>query len=185
MGNSDKTDLEDLLDEFEILEETVDTNEERKKVRDVMHTAIQATKTERMFGRVIKGFDRGDIAEALLGSIIFGVPMVVEGGTQEVAEFLAIHPIYLAGNVLFSIGTVLGILYIADIQEVKIHKPIFGLIPRRLIGVILTSFTTALILMTMWGRINWTNTYLALSNIIVVFLPMSIGAALGDILPGD
>lgn len=51
MGNSEKTDLEDLLDEFKILEEAVDTNEERKKVRDVMYTAIQVTKTERMFGR--------------------------------------------------------------------------------------------------------------------------------------
>lgn len=80
MGDTEKTDLEDLLDEFEVLEETVDTSEERKKVRDVMHTAIQAVRTERVFGRVIQGFNRGDIAEALLGSIIFGIPMFVEGG---------------------------------------------------------------------------------------------------------
>lgn len=46
---------------------------------------------------MVKGFDRGDITEALLGSIIFGISMVVEGGTQEIAEFLVIHPIYLVG----------------------------------------------------------------------------------------
>jgi len=40
-----------------------------------------------VFGRTVIGFDRTDLSEALLGSVLFGIPMMVEGGTQEVGEF--------------------------------------------------------------------------------------------------
>lgn len=185
MSDSEESDMGDLFEELEMLEDTVDTSEERKKVRDVMSTAMKIKSTDKVFGRVITGFDRGDIAEALLGSVLFGVPMFVEGGTQEVGSFIARHPVYLFGTAIFGITMVFGILYVADIQEVKIHKPIFGVIPRRPIGVILTASITATVLMTMWGRIDWNTPYIAISNIIVAFVPMSIGGALGDILPGD
>lgn len=33
-----------------------------------------------VFGRVIKGFDRHGAAEALVDSVVFGIPMVIEGG---------------------------------------------------------------------------------------------------------
>jgi hypothetical protein len=43
----------------------------------------------------------------------------------------------------------------------------------------------SLLLLTAWGRINWGEPGIALSTCLVALLPMSIGAALGDILPGS
>ncbi|MFC7172528.1 DUF2391 family protein [Haloplanus litoreus] len=117
--------------------------------------------------------------------LLFGIPMAVEGGTQEVGTFLAPRPLYLLGTAVFAVSLVIGILYVADIQDVRIHRPIFGLIPRRLVGVLGVSFLTAVLLLTLWGRVDWEAPRLALANAVVAFVPMSIGAALGDLLPGS
>jgi len=175
----------DLFDELEELEELVGTEDAREQVRETMRVAMIASRTTSPFGRVIRGYDRGDLAEALLGSLLFGIPMAVEGGTQEVGTFLAPRPGYLAGTVLFAVGLVIGIIYVADFQDVRVHNPIFGLIPRRLAGVIGVSLLTATLLLTGWGRIDWAEPSLALANVVVAFVPMSIGAALGDLLPGS
>jgi len=52
-------------------------------------------------------------------------------------------------------------------------------------GVIGVSFLMATLLLTGWGRIDWAAPSLALANVMVAFVPMSIGAALGDLLPGS
>jgi len=178
-------DMGDLFDELQELEALVVTEAAREQVRETMRVAMAASATASPFGRVIRGFDRGDLAEALLGSILFGIPMAVEGGTQEVGTFLAPRPGYLVGTFLFAVGLVVGIIYVADFQDVRVHKPIFGLIPRRLVGVIGVSLLTAALLLTAWGRIDWTEPSLAVANVVVAFVPMSIGAALGDLLPGS
>jgi len=110
--------------------------------------------------------------------------MAVEGGTQEVGEFLATRPAFLAASALFSLTLVVGILYIADFQDIRVHRPILGVVPRRLVGVLGVSLVTSVLLLTVWGRIDWAEPWLALSNVLVAWVPMSIGAALGDILPG-
>ncbi|WP_248895584.1 DUF2391 family protein [Haloplanus halobius] len=178
-------DMGDLFDELEELEDIVDTPAEREQVRETMRAAMVASKATSPFGRVIRGYDRGDLAEALLGALLFGIPMAVEGGTQEVAVFLAAHTGALAGTFLFSVGLVVGIIYVADIQDVRVHQPLFGLIPRRLVGVVGVSLLTATLLLTGWGRVDWSAPYLAVANVVVAFVPMSIGAALGDLLPGS
>jgi uncharacterized membrane protein len=175
----------DLFDELQELEALVVTDAAREQVRETMRVAMAASAATGPFGRVIRGFDRGDLAEALLGSLLFGIPMAVEGGTQEVGTFLATRPAYLVGTAVFAVGLVVGIIYVADIQDVRIHDPIFGLIPRRLVGVIGVSFLTAVCLLTGWGRIDWATPGLALANVVVAFVPMSVGAALGDLLPGS
>jgi hypothetical protein len=38
--------------------------------------------------------------------------------------------------------------------------------------------------MTAWGRVDWAAPELAVATIVVAWMPMAIGAALGDILPG-
>ncbi|MFB6102606.1 MAG: DUF2391 family protein [Haloplanus sp.] len=182
---TEAADMSDLFDELEELEGLVETPAAREQVRETMRVAMAASKAASPFGRVIRGYDRGDLAEALLGSLLFGIPMAVEGGTQEVAVFLASHPGALAGTTLFTVGLVIGIIYVADFQDVRIHNPVFGLVPRRLVGVLGVSFLTAVLLLTMWGRVDWGTTWLALANVIVAFVPMSIGAALGDLLPGS
>lgn len=176
--------LEDLLDELETLEDTVDDPDERQQVRETLRVA-RRVRTPRAFGRVIRGFDRHDAAEALVGSVIFGVPMLVEDGTLAVGEFLAANPSFLLGTLVGTVGLVVGVLYVAEIQQVEIHKPLFGVVPRRLAGVLLISFVTATALMTGWGRVDWADPWLAICQVTVAFAPMALGAALGDILPGS
>ncbi|WP_135830380.1 DUF2391 domain-containing protein [Halorussus halobius] len=180
----DDAELDDLLDELEELEETVDDPDEREQVRETMRVA-RRVRTTGAFGRVIRGFDRRDASEALVGSVVFGVPMLVEEGTLEVGAFVAANPVSLVGTVLGTVAIVVGLLYVAEIQRVEIHEPFFGVVPRRLAGVLTISFATAAVLMTGWGRVDWGEPWLALCQTTVAFAPMALGAALGDILPGS
>ena len=183
--DGDDEDLQRLLAEFDALAETVDSPEERERVRAARNAAVLAADDAEVFGRVIEGYDRADLAEAFVGSLLFGIPMFVEGGTNEVGAFLAANPLSLVGTVLGTIGLAIGILYVADIQDVRVYKPILGVVPRRLVGVLGASFVTALVMMTAWGRVDWGAPVLAFATVVAAFVPMSVGAALGDILPGS
>ena len=182
-GN-DQPELSDLYAELETLEEMVDSPEARAQVRETMRMAVDVS-TPDVFGRVIRGYDRADIAESVLGSLLFGIPMFVEGGTNEVGAFVATHPLYLLGTLALALAVVIGIVYIADIQDVRVYQPLFGFVPRRLVGVLGVAFVTAVVMMTAWGRVSWTEPWLAISTVSVAFVPMAIGGALGDILPGS
>ena len=183
--DGDDEDLQRLLAEFDALAETVDSPEERERVRAARNAAVLAADDAEVFGRVIEGYDRADLAEAFVGSLLFGIPMFVEGGTNEVGAFLAANPLSLVGTVLGTIGLAIGILYVADIQDVRVYKPILGVVPRRLVGVLGAAFVTALVMMTAWGRVDWGAPVLAFATVVAAFVPMSVGAALGDILPGS
>lgn len=185
MSDPGRSDMGDLFDELDELEELVEGEEAREQVRETMRTAMEASSNAGAFGRVIHGFDRADLSEALLGSILFGIPMAVEGGTQEVGTFLASRPALLLGTFGFAVSLVVGIIYVADIQEVRVADPVFGILPRRLIGVFGVSAIAAVVMLTAWGRVDWSTPMLAVGDVVVAFLPMSIGAALGDILPGS
>jgi uncharacterized membrane protein len=181
----DEPDIEDLLEELEELEATVDTGEERRQVRAALRVARRVD-TRGTFGRVIRGFDAADAAEAFLGSLLFGIPMAVEGGTGEVGAFLAAHPPLHVGTLVVSVATVYGVLYVADIQDVRVERRLLGVVPRRLAGVVLIAYGTAAAMLTAWGRVDWaTDPGLALATVSVAFVAMSVGAALGDILPGS
>ncbi|MFC7097927.1 DUF2391 family protein [Halobaculum marinum] len=178
--------VEDLIQSLETLEEVVDDSEERRKVREAMRTArdLAAREQPSVFGRVVRGFDRSDLAEALLGSVLFGIPMLVEGGTTEVGAVLASRPLSLVGTAVVTVLLVIGILYVADFQDVRVHNPILGVVPRRLVGVLGVAFVTAVVGLTVWGRVDWAAPAVALGSTLVATLPMAVGAALGDLLPG-
>ena len=178
-------DIGDIFDQLEELAETVDSEEEREQVEEAMRLATEAQGSETAFGRVIWGFDRADAAEALLGALLFGIPMAVEGGTQEVGAFLADQPHFLLGTGLFAVFLTTGVLYVAEFQDVRVKHRIFGIIPRRLASVLTVSFVMAAVMLTAWGRVDWNEPLLALASVVVAFVPMSVGAALGDILPGS
>jgi uncharacterized membrane protein len=182
--DDEPTELSDLFDELQELEEMVQTPAAREQVRETMRVAMDV-ETGGVFGRVIHGYDRGDLAEALLGALIFGIPMFVESGTNEVGAFVATHPAFLVATHAVALGLVVGILYVADIQDVRVHRPLFGIVPRRLVGVMSVPMLTSLFMMTAWGRIAWSEPWLAFCTASVAFVPMTIGAALGDILPGS
>lgn len=176
-------DLGELYDQLRELEETVDSPEERDLVREALRTTVAVEPGP--FGRIVYGFDRADAAEALLGALLFGIPMFVEGGTQEVGLFLVGRPLLLAGTVVATVAVTAAVLYVADIQDVRVKSRLLGLVPWRLAGVLTVALLTALVVMTAWGRVDWAEPALALSQVAVAFGPMAVGAALGDILPGS
>ena len=177
-------DMGDVFDELEALEAVVDDPEELRRVRETKRLVLTAQRGP--FGRVVSGFDRADAAEALLGSLLFGIPMFVEGGTGEVGAYVATHPLYFLVTLGFALSTVVGILYVADIQDVRVRNPLFGLIPRKLLGVVVVAAFTAIVMMTAWGRVDWAvDPWVSVCDVTVAFFPMAIGSALGDILPGS
>ena len=183
-GDVPPPDVDDLIDELEALARAANSDVERDRIEETITLARQVSYPT-VFGRVIRGFDRADMAEAFVGSLVFGIPMIIEGGTLEAGEYIARHPLFFIVTVFGAVGIVIGVLYVADIQRVEIHKPLFGFLPRRLVGVLSISLLSALVLMTSWGRVDWTAPWLALSQVMVAFTGMSLGAALGDILPGS
>ncbi len=174
----------DLLDDLEDLEAMLDDPDALAQIEEAIETASEIRKPG-TFGRVIRGFDLADLSEAFLGALLLGIPMFVEGGTYDIGAFLARRPLLLVMTQVTTVLIVIGILYVAEFQEVRIHEPFFGLIPRRLVGVLGASLVTATVIMTLWGTVDWGTPISALSAITVAHLPMSIGAALGDILPGN
>ncbi|MFB6298822.1 MAG: DUF2391 domain-containing protein [Halobacteriales archaeon] len=184
LDRPEQKDMGDLVAELEELAEDASTPARREQIEETIEMAHQV-QSAGTFGRIIRGFDRADMAEAFLGSVVFGIPMIIEGGSLEVGSFIATHPAYMFGTLALGIVTVIGLLYVADIQHVIVHRPFFGLVPRRLVGVLGISFATALVLMTGWGRVDWATPWVAFSQILFVFVGMAIGAALGDILPGS
>jgi uncharacterized membrane protein len=176
--------LGDLLDELDEYEASLTDPARRERIQDIIETATEVEEPA-VFGRTIVGFDRADLMEAMLGALLFGLPMMVEGGTQEVGAFVATHPVYLVGTLAFAVATTVGILYVAEFQDVRIYRPILGFVPRRLLGVVGVSLLLSLVMSTAWGRVDWAAPWLAVCTCAVAFVPMTIGAALGDILPGS
>ncbi|MCU4741031.1 DUF2391 domain-containing protein [Halobacteria archaeon AArc-m2/3/4] len=179
-----ETTIDDVLDHLESLEETVDAPAEQDEVRKAMRL-VHRLSHNGVFGSVITQFTRKDKAEAFVGSVVIGLPMLVEDGVLDIGEFLSTNPLFFVGNLVFATLLVVGILYVAKFQEVQIHNPYFGLIPRRPVWVLAIAFTTSAVLMTMWGRVTWDEPWLHLCQVSVVFTGMAIGASLGDILPGE
>lgn len=99
------------------------------------------------------------MAEAFVGSVVIALPLLVEDGVYEIADHMAEatvagFPLFFVGNVVFVTAIVTGLLYYADIQRVEVANPILGVIPRRLLGVLIISFFTLAIMMTMWDRVE-------------------------------
>jgi uncharacterized membrane protein len=172
----------DALDELGELEEFVDTAEEREQVREAMR-AVRRVRP-RPFGRLRDGFGLRDAGEALVGSVIFGIPMVVEEGTLEVGAYIAGRPASVALTALLGLAFVLGILRAVEFAQVE-DDLLFGLVPARLLGILAISGGAAVLLMTVWGRVDWTTPAVAASQTLVTAIVMAVGASLGDILPGE
>ncbi|GGM63749.1 putative membrane protein [Halarchaeum rubridurum] len=183
-GDDDGADVSDLMDDLEELEAHVESEAGREAVAEAMATASELGHRG-TFGRVIRGFDRTDAAEAALGSVLFAMPMVVEGGTRDVGVYIASHVGGLAGTLAATVAMVYGILYVADIQDVRVKDPILGFLPRRLAGVVTISLGITALIFTGWGQVDWGDPWVAACVIAVAWAPTAIGAALGDILPGS
>jgi uncharacterized membrane protein len=188
---SSEADLERLVEELEELEELVDHPAEREQVRRAIHTAHHVPGLHAVENG-IKRYTTRDMAEAFVGSILLSLPLLVEDGVFEIAEHfvefaVAGMPVFLIANVLFIGLFTTALLYWTDIRDVGVTDPLFGFVPRRLVGVLGISLLTATGLMIMWGRIfeGEPTTVEAFGRITVIWTAGAFGAALGDILPGE
>lgn len=178
--------IRDVIAQLDELEDVVSSSEERREVQ----------RTRRMLEMVpgsgrIKKYTSRDIAEGFVGGIIFSLPLLVEDGVFEIAEWfvdvtVGPVPIFLLVNTLFVVGLVAGLLYFTDIRDVQIRL-LFGFIPKRLVGVLTISFIVAAGTMLMWGRLhaNDPTNLEALGRVTVIWAAAALGATLGDILPGE
>jgi uncharacterized membrane protein len=183
---SDSELVDAIHGEFDDLESVVDDSADRREINRIRNQTIQAA-----FDDEIQKYTSRDIAEAFVGSIFFSSPFLVEDGVFDVAAFflsfrIGYFPVYFLLNTAFVPVMILALVYWAGPKDVRMSRPIFGVIPRRLVGTAAVSFLTAAALMTMWGRVGgWADPVIALARISVVWTVASFGVALGDILPGE
>jgi uncharacterized membrane protein len=176
--------------EFAELASAVDSGDERREVHRMRAQAVDAA-LEDAFGDRIQKYTGRDIAEAFVGSIFFSIPFLVEDGVFDVADYflsfqIGVFPVFFVVNTAFVLLMILALVYWAGPQDVRVNRPIFGFVPRRLVGIAVVSFLTAAALMTMWGRFEgWSDPVVAVTRISVVWTVASFGAALGDIPPGE
>jgi len=185
-GSGSEYELRDVFEQLDELEGSVTSSEERREVQ----------RTRRMLERVpgrdrIKKYTTRDISEGFVGGIIFALPLLVEGGVFEIAEWfveatLGPVPIFLFVNVAFVVGITAGLLYFTDIRDVQVRL-LFGFLPKRLTGALLISLLVAVGTMLMWGRLHAEDptTVEQFSRVTVVWAAAALGATLGDILPGE
>lgn len=174
-------DMDDVLDDLEELEDLVDSEEEREQVRDAIRTARRADRAN-AFGRIRNAFGTRDVGEALVGSFVFGVPMVVEGGTLEIGEAIADSVLTQVGTGLFGFAVVLGILHAAHFEDVEADL-LLGFIPVRLVSIFVIATALSVGLMTAWARVDWSQPDVAIAQCLLTAVVMAVGAAIGDILP--
>ncbi len=177
-----RPDLGDAMEELEELEGIVDSPEEREQVREAMRTLRHAR--PQPFGRLRDSFDSRDAGEALVGSVLFGIPMVVEDGTFEAGAYIATRPLHIALTATLGLALVLGILRAVEFDKIEADM-LFGVIPIRLVGILTIAAVTATLLVTVWGRVDWADPQVAASQVLVTAVVMAVGASLGDVLPGS
>lgn len=183
----DDVDVEDVFDQLAELEETMRTSEQRAELRQTRRMLEQLPG-----GEQISKYTSRDMGEAFVGSIIFALPLLVEDGVFVIADhfldvLVAGIPVALVANAVFVVGLTAGLIYGVDVREVRITDPILGVLPRRLVGVLLVSFLTSAALMFLWGRLflDDPTQFEAVARVTVVWAAAALGASLGDILPGE
>lgn len=181
----------DVLEQLDNLEERITTEEARAELHEARSMLAELPGSRRLEERITKYTTR-DMGEAFVGSIIFALPLLVEGGVFEIASYfversVAGVPVFLFANIVFVVALTTGLLYAVDFREIQVSNPIFGIIPRRLTGVLLVSLLTTAGLMLMWGRAfeEDPTTLEAVGRVTVIWAAAALGASLGDILPGE
>jgi len=184
----EKTEMKDVIQQLDELEETVDSAEEQRELNDVR---VALERLPNTVSKQIEKYTTRDVAEGFVGSIIISLPLLVEDGVFDIGEHFIENtvlgiPVWLVGNVTFIVIMTWALLYWADFREVRNAKPFFGILPRRLVGVLFISLFTSSLLMTLWGRVGgWADPLEAFARISVIWAAAAFGAVLGDILPGQ
>ncbi|MES3517579.1 MAG: DUF2391 family protein [Natronomonas sp.] len=173
------TDIDAVLDDLEELERLVDGTDERRKVRETMRTARNVD--QGVIGRFRSGFGLRDAGEATIGGFVLGMPLIVEEGTLEIGAYIAARPPFLIVTAAIGFLFVLGILRAARFQAVEEYH-VLG-VPVRLFGILTVASLLATVLMTMWGRVDWSDPLVAGGQTLIVAVVAAVGASIGDVLP--
>ncbi len=178
--------ISDVLDQLQALENKVDSRDEKKKVRKTIRMVEKMSISE-----TIEKYTTRDVAQTFVGGILLSLPLLVEDGVFDIAEWFAETtvagvPVFLVANIVFVLALSYGLIYWADIRQVKMKK-LLGIFPRRLVAVLIISFFTATFLVFMWGRHaeGGPTEVEAFGRITVIWAAAAFGGALGDILPGE
>ena len=184
-------DINDLLAKLDALSDTVDEGHEREKVRQTISLVERMPGSAAFRTRITKYTSR-DMAEAFVGSVLFALPLLVEGGVFEIAAWFAAVtpggvPVFLLVHAGFVLVMTAGLLYFADFRQIEISHPILGVVPRRYAGILVVSLFTSVLMMLLWGRLHEGDpgALERLSRVAVVWAGGAFGASLGDILPGE
>jgi hypothetical protein len=180
-GPSEEPGIDDVLDDLEELEALVDSPDERERVRETMRT-VRRVRRDNLLLSIRDEFGSRDAGEAFVGSFLFGIPMIVEDGALDVGAYIATRPLFFGLTVLLGVGLVVGLLHAAGAEAVEADL-LFGVLPLRLPGLLVIAATSALVLMTIWGRADWATPAVALGQVTFTATVMAVGASLGDILP--
>jgi len=184
-------DINDLLAKLDALSDTVDEGHEREKVRQTISLVERMPGSSAFRTRITKYTSR-DLAEAFVGSVLFALPLLVEGGVFEIAAWFAAAtpggvPVFLLVHVGFVLVMTAGLLYFADFRQIEISHPILGVVPRRYAGILLVSLFTSVLMMFLWGRLHEGDPAALelVSRVAFVWAGAAFGASIGDILPGE
>ncbi len=157
--------------------------EEIREAEDLIAMAHQRG----LIGSKVRTLRARDAAEAFVGSVIFASPLLVEDGIFDIADHLLglmIRgvPVLLLLNTVFVVIMTYALVEWTG-RDKDESAVLFGVIPIRVVMVLVVSFVVATVLMTIWGRVgDWRRPAEALARINVVWTVGSLGAALGDIL---
>lgn len=117
-----------------------------------------------------------------MGSFVFGMPMIVEDGALEIGRFIASRPLFLFLTTPLGVALVFGVLHAGEFERV-VEDRLFGVVPLRLVGIISIAGVMSLTLMTIWGRVSWSDSMVAGSQTLLIRIVIGVGASFGDILP--
>ncbi len=186
-GAPRETEVTEVLGELKRLEKQVSKPEYQDEIRRVRKMLERAPGT-----KTIDKYTSRDVGEAFVGALLFSLPLLVEDGVFEIAEWFVAFmlgpiPLFLVINTVFIVAVTTGLLYAVDIREVRITNPVFGFIPRRLVGILAVSFICAFGMMFLWGRLHEGDptTLEAIARITVIWAAAALGAVLADVLPGE
>lgn len=178
--------IEDLFADLVDLRERSDATGTSDEILDIKHLLVEAH-DRGLIDSSVRDLDARDAAEAFIGSVIFASPLLVEDGVFDIGEYLFSFtlydvPVFLIANTLFVVLVTYALLEWTG-QDRDETALLFGVVPVRLLMTLTVSFLVAVLLMTVWGRVNgWQSPVEAIARINVIWTVGSLGAGLGDIL---
>ena len=186
--NEDDTvdDTEELVDDLADLHVDVDSAEAREGIEELTGLLHEARWRGVVDSRV-RRLDARDAVEAFIGSVIFGSPLLIEDGVFDIADYLfgfsvAGVPVFLLANTLFVVLMTYALVEWTGKDREDTHV-VLGVVPTRVVMILVISFFVAAGMMTVWGRVEgWQQPTDAVARVNVIWTVASLGAALGDII---